>query len=388
MQTAPEPKPAPTAAPAVDNGVALQGRLRHGLSLAALSLLIMALSFVMLRELTLILRPLFLAALVCYLIFPVHRWLVRHRVPSPVSVVMIVGAVLVSVYFTGQMMYGGVRAVGAELPDYVRAIEDYANQAMDRFRARFEFTHSAEAEPADEGDPVGPAATATPEVEPPRLKLVTTDQLVTMLRGTLNGFVDLFTGALIVLFYAIFLVAEASGFERRVRGAFGDERGARILEVTRTINAAIGEYIVVKTFISALVGVISGVFIALMGVKYALLWGLVTFLANFVPYLGSIFAAALPVAMAIAQFGMGWQPLVLAILLFGAQQTTGSYLEPRLLGRRLGISPLMILLSLGFWGLLWGVPGMLLAAPIVVTLKIILENIAPTRPIARMISNV
>ncbi len=368
----------------------MQGRLRHGLTVAALTLLIIALSFVLLRELTLILRPLFLAALVCYLIFPLHRWFVKRRVPPLISVVLIVGAVLVSVYFTGQMVYTGVRALGVELPDYVRAIEDYANQAMDRMRARFEFAKPDE-EPEVEPAPVDvpPAPPAKPiEPEPPRLKLVTTEQLVGMLRGTLNGFVDLFTGALIVMFYAIFLVAEASGFERRVRGAFGDVRGTRILDVTRTINAAIGEYIVVKTFISALVGLISAAMIAMMGVKYALLWGIVTFLANFVPYIGSIFAAALPVAMAIAQFGMGWQPLVLAILLFGAQQTTGSYLEPRLLGRRLGISPLMILLSLGFWGLLWGVPGMLLAAPIVVTMKIILENIGPTKPIARMISNV
>lgn len=74
----------------------------------------------LLRELTLILRPLFLAALVCYLIFPLHRWLVKRRVPPLISVVLIVGAVLVSVYFTGQMVYTGVRALGVELPDYVR----------------------------------------------------------------------------------------------------------------------------------------------------------------------------------------------------------------------------------------------------------------------------
>ncbi len=121
--------------------------------------------------------------------------------------------------------------------------------------------------------------------------------------------------------------------------------------------------------------------------EYAVLWGILTFFANFVPYIGSMFAVALPILMAYVQFDSLILPITLLIILTTGQMVVGYLIEPRMIGRKLGVSPLMILLSLAFWGLLWGVPGMVLSAPLIVTVKIVLENIEQTRPIAMMMSS-
>ena len=161
------------------------------------------------------------------------------------------------------------------------------------------------------------------------------------------------------------------------------------MSVVHKINVAVAKYITVKTFVSALIGMLSGFILLMFNVQYALLWGVLTFFANFVPYIGSLFAVAVPIGLSFIQYHDDPQvPIIIAVLLIVSQQLTGSFLEPRLLGERLGISPIMILLSLAFWGYLWGVPGMILSSPLVVSIKIILENIPQTRPIARLISNV
>jgi len=99
-------------------------------------------------------------------------------------------------------------------------------------------------------------------------------------------------------------------------------------------------------------------------------------------------AVILPVLMNFALAGPDASLLIMLALLIGAQVMVGSFLEPRMIGRKLGISPLIILLALAFWGMLWGIPGMVLSAPLMVTTKIVLENIEPTRPVARLMSDV
>jgi predicted PurR-regulated permease PerM len=95
----------------------------------------------------------------------------------------------------------------------------------------------------------------------------------------------------------------------------------------------------------------------------------------------------LPIVLSFLQFDDVWKPIVVAIALVGIQQGIGTWLEPRLAGHRLDVSPLLIVLSLAFWWTIWGVPGAILAVPLLVIVKIILDNIPETKPIATLISN-
>jgi len=204
----------------------------------------------------------------------------------------------------------------------------------------------------------------------------------------LETFVGVFTGAMVVVFYLIFLLAEVAGFNRRLSGALGPQRAEQVMDVVRKINAAISRYIAIKTFVSLLIGAFSGIVLALFGVDYAFLWGVITFLANFIPYVGSLAAVMLPIGLSLVQFGDPWTTLLLAGILTMAQMVVGYWIEPMMIGQRLGVSPLVIVISLAFWGLLWGVPGMVLAVPLAVALKIIFEHVEATQPLARLCSDV
>jgi AI-2 transport protein TqsA len=204
----------------------------------------------------------------------------------------------------------------------------------------------------------------------------------------LNPLFGFATTALVVVFYLIFLLAEVAGIRRRLVNAFGAVQAQRILQVANSINTAISHYIMVKTFVSLLVAVLSTGILLAFDVRYAIIWGILTFFANYIPYVGSLVAVILPVLMTFALAGPSGTLLLMLVLLVGTQVLVGSFLEPRMIGRKLGISPLIILLGLAFWGMLWGIPGMVLSSPLLVTAKIILENMEPTRPLARLMSNV
>src|SRR5262249_21192529 len=155
-------------------------------------------------------------------------------------------------------------------------------------------------------------------------------------------FLGFLTGALTVLFYLVFLLAEQATLPRRLALAFGAPRAEHLLVVARSINAAIARYIAVKTWISFLTGFSSFVVLAAFGVEFALLWGVLIFLFNFIPYVGSWGAILVPILLSFVQFETPWRGVAVLLLLVLVQVVTGALLEPRLAGRRLDLSPLGI----------------------------------------------
>ena len=126
--------------------------------------------------------------------------------------------------------------------------------------------------------------------------------------------------------------------------------------------------------------------LTLVGVDFALFWAFLIFLLNYIPTIGSIVATAFPALLTLVQFD-GFTPFFIVLIgVLAIQVAIGSFLEPRLLGNTLNISPLVVILALALWGLLWGVVGMLLCVPITIILIIIFAQFPPTRPIAVFLS--
>jgi len=125
----------------------------------------------------------------------------------------------------------------------------------------------------------------------------------------------------------------------------------------------------------------------IFGVKFAVLWGVLTFLCNFIPYLGSIIGASLPILFAFLQVEPIWKPITAGLGVIACHMVMAYLVEPTMVGKGVGLSPLVILAALAFWGQCWGLIGMFLAVPLTVMLKIVLENVAFTRPFARMLSD-
>jgi AI-2 transport protein TqsA len=154
--------------------------------------------------------------------------------------------------------------------------------------------------------------------------------------------------------------------------------------VVAQINLAIASYLRVKVLASLILAVPATLILWAFGVKAALLWGVLTFLLNFVPYVGSVVAWTMPTLLAFLQLDPGWQPIAVAALLLADHSLTAYVIEPAMTGKAVDLSPLVILLALAFWGLCWGLEGMLPAVPLTVVLRIVLDHLPATRPVARL----
>ncbi|HKB40799.1 MAG TPA: AI-2E family transporter, partial [Gemmataceae bacterium] len=207
-------------------------------------------------------------------------------------------------------------------------------------------------------------------------------------RAAVGNFLEFLTATFVVLIYLIFLLAERVSLPGRVARAFGEARAKEVMAVVEAINRAVHDYIALKTFVSFLQGLLSFIVLAAFGIDFAVMWGVLIFLFNFIPYIGSLVAVSLPILLSFLQYAdEPWKPLLITLLLLLIQRVVDNFIEPRLTGQKLGLSPLIVLLSLAFWGWLWGVVGMILAVPLTVIGKIILENIRETKPLATLISN-
>ena len=192
-------------------------------------------------------------------------------------------------------------------------------------------------------------------------------------------FASVLSDAALVMLTVVFLLFEVTVVPAKLRKALGDPKAdlSRFAKIVKEVNA----YVVIKTYVSAATGTIAGTFVAIVGVDFPVLWGLFAFLFNYVPNIGSIIAAIPPVLLALIQFGPGTAAVV-AGGYTALNLVAGNVVEPRLMGNKLGLSTLIVFLSLLFWGWLWGPIGMLLSVPLTMIVKITLEHSEQFRAVA------
>ncbi len=187
--------------------------------------------------------------------------------------------------------------------------------------------------------------------------------------------------------YAMFLLAEWSDLPGKIRLAMqNDARTDTVLNTLHQISERIGGYLTTKTLINVILGVVSYVIMWLIGVDYAVFWAIWIGLLNYIPYIGSVLGVLFPVALTLAQFGTLAHAAAAFALLMAAQLVVGNVLEPRMLGRSVNMSPVVVLAALAFWMSIWGVIGAILAIPLTSMVMIILAEIPGTRPIAALMS--
>jgi predicted PurR-regulated permease PerM len=197
--------------------------------------------------------------------------------------------------------------------------------------------------------------------------------------GALVGLAGFMSGVALVLLITIFILIEANGFPAKIRTALRLPN----LDLSRFTKIAdeIQQYLAMKTVISLATGALVGGWVWILGLDFPIFWGLLAFLLNYVPNVGSILAAIPPVLLALVQLGPKGAALAGAGYVV-VNMVLGNLIEPNLMGRRLGLSPLVVMLSLVFWGWIWGAIGMLLSVPLTMIIRIMLENTEEHRWIA------
>jgi len=203
-----------------------------------------------------------------------------------------------------------------------------------------------------------------------------------------SSFAGILANGGLILIYLGFLFLEQGHFSNKISALVSNsDREDEAHRIITRIRDDIQKYISIKMFTSSLTGILSFTFLFTVGVDFAAVWGLLIFLLNFIPTVGSIVATIFPALIALAQSD-GYTLFVLVLLGIGALQICiGNILEPRLMGSSFNLSPVVILLNLALWNAIWGIPGMFLCVPFLIIVAIVLSHFPQTRPVAIMLSS-
>lgn len=325
-------------------------------SLAALVIIIAGL-----KSASEIVVPLMLSIFIAIICAPMLGWLTRKSVPTWMAVILVFILILLSV---GSLAI----FVGSSLDDFYRALPEYKSRL------------------AHELDGViGLLGQFGVEVSAEKLRGYFDPSVVMQLvANTLSSLGNVLTNTILVLMTVVFILFEAADFPAKLHAAMEDAH----ISLDRFDNFAesVNRYLGIKTAVSVATGAVVSSWLWLLGVDFPILWGVSAFLLNFVPNIGSIIAAIPAVMMAFVQLG----PLTAGLTALGyvaINLVMGNMIEPRYMGRGLGLSTLVVFLSLLLWGWVFGAVGMLLSIPLTIIVKLALESNPNTRWIAVMLDS-
>lgn len=296
------------------------------------------------------------AAFFAMITAPGVLWLKKKRVPSGLAVLIVATGVIAILSVVGVM-------VGTSVNGFVRAVPGY--------RARLNESMAGLSDWAVEHGMDEVISTQLGSIDAGAVMGLAGDAF-TALGGVLGN-------SFIIIITLLFILFEVSSFPVKLRAAFGV--GDRSTQWVREITGNVARYVALKTVVSLVTGVGVGLWVGLAGLDFPLLWGLLAFLLNYIPTVGSLIAAVPAVLLALVQLG----PTGAAIVALGfiiVNIVMGNVIEPRMMGEGLGLSPLVVVLSLLAWGWVLGTVGMFLAVPLTVSLRIVLESSEDTRWIA------
>ena len=308
-----------------------------------------------------LLVPFLLAIFISVLCSPALTWLQSKRVPSFIAIILIVAIVISVGGVLGLIFTSAFASFANDVPLYTRQLNLLANEVLYWLQAQ-----GAEIEQA-QWDEWFQVQSVFPYV-----------------RGMLSSLGTIAANAFIIIITVIFILAEEASMNQKIKMAFRDS-GSNTLDIL-TIGQSINRYMALKTLISFATGALAYALCLWVGVEYAILWGTLAFLLNFIPTIGSIVAAIPPVLLALVQISPS-AAAITAVGYLAINTIIGNLMEPRIMGRSLGLSPLIVLMSLIFWGWVLGSIGMLLSVPLTMIVKIALEGYPDTRWISAILGN-
>lgn len=194
------------------------------------------------------------------------------------------------------------------------------------------------------------------------------------------------TSTLLILFIAFMALSELGDWRTKFSSLWSPKSQSAWIEGLQGLSLRLRQFLLIRTVVGLLQAALYVAWLALFGVDLLLVWGVLTFVLTYIPTLGSVIAGTLPIVFAL----MTHDPLTVLGIAAGIlviEQVVGNYVDPVLLGQRLVISPLVILISLLFWGWYWGVAGAFLATPLTLTFLVLCNRIPPLRPVALLLSN-
>lgn len=310
-----------------------------------------------------LLKPIALAILFAFILDPVVQWFDRRGVPRIAGIGITLSVVLIALSLSGYLMVKQMLSLAEELPSYESNI----------------ITKLAMLQP-DPESPIQKAARVAEHVNetlsseelveaPTRVRVVQSSGLVQRVESMLDPFQELAAWAGAILFLLFFLLLYREDLGDRIVQLAGHGQLSLTSKTLKMIGARLSRYLTVFAVVNVSFGIVIGGILYVIGLPYALLWGMLSAIFRFIPYLGPVLGFSLPVLFAFAH-DPGWVTPLMVIAAYGTAEIVVQSVEPVLYGRTIGVASLSLLLSTMFWAWLWGALGLLLATPLTVCLAV------------------
>jgi len=313
-----------------------------------------------------ILIPVTLAVFLTFLFHPLIEYLQKFKFPKWLSLILILFFISGIYYLIGLLVVANFGTFTAKLEKYSENVAVFLQQLLSPFNLTVK--------------------------EVAQMFNIKTEQFdvsslfqnlfkAGIIQNLFSSFTSMMGDFFVLIIFWLFMIMGKKQFEERLKTAFKDKKNV-IENTINSINTQLQSYIIIKTITSFTTGSIVTIILWLFGIDFAIFWGLLTFILNFIPNIGSIIATLFPIVIALLEYGIGVKTISLAALLIINQNIIGNFVEPHYLGRQMDLSPVFVLFSLIFWGWIWGIAGMFLSVPIAAAMKIFCSNIEPLRPIS------
>lgn len=313
-----------------------------------------------------VMLPIFFAILLSFTLSPVVDSLTRIKFPRILAIILAILILFGIGYLVALFLLSSINSFITEAPKYYERFESILSQIAGALNTNFSMDLP----------------------ENPIAEIDFTETFISSINAISQNFMAFISGLVIVVLSTIFLLLEAPYLQHTIARAFPRRTGKRIVIIMRHTIKQIGRYLSVKFLVSAITGVLVWFFLQIIGMDFALIWGVLAFILNFIPNIGSVILMAITILMGFIQFFPQPGPIVAVFTsMIGVQLVVGNFFDPRLQGRRLNLSPVIIIFSLFLWGWIWGTTGMFIAVPITAVIKIICQNVPNLKPIAVLMEN-
>ncbi len=298
--------------------------------------------------------PFLLSIFIAILCTPFMYWLQRHGVPTFLAILFMAVILLTAGVLLGALIGTSLNSFTKNLPEYQQTLQSQVSQLRTWLESK--------------------------GIElPDKLKWLNPGAIMALVSNLFTQLTGMLTNGFLIFVTVVFILLEASIFPDKLSSALN--RPKQSFSQLSKITSDVKRYLAIKTLTSAVTGLAVGIWLIFLDVDYPLLWAVLAFFLNFVPNIGSIIAAVPPILVALIQHSWVNASIVTAGYVV-VNMVIGNFMEPRIMGRGLGLSTLVVFLSLVFWGWVLGPVGMLLSVPLTMTIKVALESNRDTRWIA------
>jgi AI-2 transport protein TqsA len=321
-----------------------------------------------LKELHTIFIPFFIALFLYFLLNKAVHKLEQWKIPKTLIMIGVLTAIFVCLYLFGLLLFTGASSFIDNFPAYSEKIIRLVKGVLAHLKLPLiDVRHYVAG--IDWDNIFNPA------------------QITTLVSGTMGTFTSFIGNLLLVLLLLMFMLGEKVPMVTRITRTLSKERAEEFKGIVTAIDTRIQHYLFIKTLMSVATAALAALILLVGRVDLIIFSALLVFFLNYIPTFGSLLGTIFPVLIAFLRYGFCLRLVLITASLMVMQFVMGNVLEPQIMGKSMKLSPIIILLSLIFWGWLWGVVGMFLAVPFTSALKIIFESISALKPLAAAMSS-